>query len=160
ELTKYYGRKCALKGITFGVQRNDCFGLVGASGAGKTTAFSIIVGLTYKNSGKVLLNGRVVRGIPGIGFCPQFDSLADNLSAYQNMVIIAGMRGYRHPGRIVKEILRQLQLTNHCQKSFGRLSGGQKRRISTGVAILNSSNLLVLDEPTAGIDPKVSFGAD
>ncbi|PIO75059.1 hypothetical protein TELCIR_02917 [Teladorsagia circumcincta] len=63
-LTKYYGRRCVLKRITFGVQRNDCFGLVGASGAGKTTTFNIIVGQSYKNSGEIMLNNRVVRGIP------------------------------------------------------------------------------------------------
>ncbi|KAK6042282.1 hypothetical protein COOONC_20213 [Cooperia oncophora] len=93
------------------------------------------------------------------------------------MLIIAGMTGYRHPRKMVNEVLRQLRMTSHCRKSFNRLrslsnkahsplpeyfqyvcsSGGQKRKISAGVAILSDSNLLVLDEPTAGIDPKVWF---
>ncbi|KAK6043915.1 hypothetical protein COOONC_18580 [Cooperia oncophora] len=152
DLTKFHGKTCALKRITFDIHRNDCFGLVGPSGAGKTTAFNIIVGLTYPSSGKVLLNNRTVRGVSKVGFCPQFDSLANTLSSYQNMIIIAGMTGYRSPRKMVMEVLRQMRMTSHCRKSVQQ---AEKRRISTGVAILNNAELILLDEPTAGIDPKV-----
>ncbi|KAK6037355.1 hypothetical protein COOONC_25140 [Cooperia oncophora] len=73
------------------------------------------------------------------------------------MEIIAGMAGYNDPSKVVKEVLRQLRMTSHCRKKVqcAEVGGGQKRRISAGVAILINAELIVLDEPTAGIDPKV-----
>ncbi|CAJ0597023.1 unnamed protein product [Cylicocyclus nassatus] len=153
-LTKYYGSKCALKGVTFGVRNEDCFGLVGPSGAGKTSAFAIITGSRFANNGSVYIGDQYVNRTQGIGYCPQFDAALPRLSCKQNMVIIAGIIGYKEPSSIVEQMLRFLDLEKHAKKTFSNCSGGQKRRVSIGIALLNPSKLVILDEPTAGIDPK------
>ncbi|KHJ97892.1 hypothetical protein OESDEN_02131, partial [Oesophagostomum dentatum] len=119
DLTKYYGSICAIKKTTYGVKAEDCFGLVGASGAGKTSTFDIITGLRYPNSGRVFIGDQFVNRAQGIGYCPQFDAMSPRLSCRQNMVIIAGLIGYKKPGLIVDEMLRFLRVTEHRNKAFG-----------------------------------------
>ncbi|KHJ94176.1 ABC transporter, ATP-binding protein [Oesophagostomum dentatum] len=126
DLTKYYGSYCALKRTTYGVKPEDCFGLVGASGAGKTSTFDIITGLRLADGGSVSMGDEFVTSTKKIGYCPQFDAMLPRLTCRQNMVIIAGIIGF----------------------------GGQKRRVSIGTALLNPSKLVILDEPTAGLDPE------
>ncbi|EPB72605.1 ABC transporter, ATP-binding protein [Ancylostoma ceylanicum] len=142
DLTKYHGVTCAVKKTTYGIKEKDCFGLVGASGAGKTSTFDVITGLRSANSGT------------GIGYCPQFDAMLPRLSCRQNMMVIAALNGYKYPKKVVDEMLRFLDLTEHSSKAFSRCSGGQRRRVGIGVALMNPSKLAILDEPTAGIDPK------
>ncbi|CAJ0597047.1 unnamed protein product [Cylicocyclus nassatus] len=153
-LTKYYGSNCALKGVTFGVRNEDCFGLIGPSGAGKTSAFAIITGSRFANNGSVHIGEQYVNRTQGIGYCPQFDAALPHLSCKQNMVIIAGIIGYKEPSSIVEQMLRFLDLEKHAKKAFSNCSGGQRRRVNIGIALLNPSKLVILDEPTAGIDPK------
>ncbi|KAK6745901.1 hypothetical protein RB195_012171 [Necator americanus] len=153
-LTKYYGTNCALKSTTYGIREEDCFGLVGASGAGKTSTFDIITGLRFANNGSVFIGNKFVNRTQGIGYCPQSDALLPRLTCEQNMKVIAGLLGYRHPRMVADEMFRFLDLTKHAGKAFGKCSGGQKRRVSIGAALLNPSRLVILDEPTAGIDPK------
>ncbi|KHJ97147.1 ABC transporter, ATP-binding protein [Oesophagostomum dentatum] len=143
-----------VKRTSYGVRAEDCFGLVGASGAGKTSTFDIITGLRFANDGHVFIGNQYVNSTQGIGYCPQFDAMLPRLSCRLNMTIIAGLIGYRYPEKVVEEMLRFLELQQHANKAFGRCSGGQRRRISIGVALLNPSKLVILDEPTAGIDPK------
>ncbi|VDM68015.1 unnamed protein product, partial [Strongylus vulgaris] len=119
-LTKYYGDNCAVKKITFGVRGEDCFGLVGASGAGKTSAFDIITGTRFANFGSVYIGNQFVNRTQGIGYCPQFDAMLPRLSCRQNMTIIAGLIGYKKPHLIVNEMLRFLDLNTHANKTFGR----------------------------------------
>ncbi|KHJ81898.1 ABC transporter, ATP-binding protein, partial [Oesophagostomum dentatum] len=154
DLTKYYGPCCAVKRTTYGIQPEDCFGLVGASGAGKTSTLDTITGLHSPDDGSVFIGNRYVNSTQHVGYCPQFDALSPRLSCRQNMLVIAGIIGYKKPGLIVDEMIRFLDLTKHCNKAFGRCSGGQRRRVSIGTALINPSKLVILDEPTAGIDPE------
>ncbi|EYC40189.1 hypothetical protein Y032_0625g796 [Ancylostoma ceylanicum] len=156
DLTKFYGNSCALKGTTYGVRHEECFGLVGASGAGKTTTFEIITGLRFASYGTVTLKNCLASRNMEIGYCPQFDAMLPRLSCWQNMVVIAGLIGYRYPERKAYEVLYNVGLLENRNKTFSRCSGGQKRRLSIGIAMLSYSQLLILDEPTAGIDPKVA----
>ncbi|VDP17421.1 unnamed protein product [Heligmosomoides polygyrus] len=151
-LTKYYGKTCVLKGTTYGVRYSDCFGLVGASGAGKTTTFAIITGSTLPNSGLAILGNRPVHGNAIVGYCPQFDSLLGCLSAFQNMEIVAGLVGQLRRFSYTPSI--SLSYTISLEHCCTYVCGGQKRRISVGVAMLSLSPCLILDEPTAGIDPE------
>ncbi|KAL6725832.1 hypothetical protein Aduo_007860 [Ancylostoma duodenale] len=154
DLTKYHGATCAVKKTTYGVQTEDCFGLVGASGAGKTTTFDVITGLRFANNGRVFIGNQFVNRTQGIGYCPQFDALLPRLTCEQNMMVIAALIGYKNPKKVVDEMLRFLGLTKHGNKAVYRCSGGQRRRVGIGVALMNPSKLVILDEPTAGIDPK------
>ncbi|EYB90565.1 hypothetical protein Y032_0218g2421 [Ancylostoma ceylanicum] len=154
DLTKYHGVTCAVKKTTYGIKEKDCFGLVGASGAGKTSTFDVITGLRSANSGTVFIGDEFVNRTQGIGYCPQFDAMLPRLSCRQNMMVIAALNGYKYPKKVVDEMLRFLDLTEHSSKAFSRCSGGQRRRVGIGVALMNPSKLAILDEPTAGIDPK------
>ncbi|KIH43956.1 hypothetical protein ANCDUO_26031, partial [Ancylostoma duodenale] len=91
DLTKYHGATCAVKKTTYGVQTEDCFGLVGASGAGKTTTFDVITGLRFANNGRVFIGNQFVNRTQGIGYCPQFDALLPRLTCEQNMMVIAAL---------------------------------------------------------------------
>ncbi|EYC16508.1 hypothetical protein Y032_0033g2697 [Ancylostoma ceylanicum] len=120
DLTKYHGATCAVKKTTYGVQAEDCFGLVGASGAGKTTTFDVITGLRFANNGRVIIGNQFVNRTQGIGYCPQFDALSPRLSCEQNMMVIAAIIGYKNPKKVVDEMLRFLDLTKHGKKAFSR----------------------------------------
>ncbi|EYC40199.1 hypothetical protein Y032_0625g802 [Ancylostoma ceylanicum] len=155
DLTKFYGKLCALKRTTYGIEHGECFGLVGASGSGKTTTFEIITGFRPASYGTVMLNNGVATRNVKLGYCPQFDAMLPRLSCFENVALLAGLTGYRYAERKALEALHIVDLMEHRHKAFINCSGGQKRRLSTAATVISSSELLILDEPTAGVDPKV-----
>ncbi|CAJ0597082.1 unnamed protein product [Cylicocyclus nassatus] len=128
--------------------------MLGANGAGKTSAFEIITGSRFANYGSFSIADQSINQTQGIAYCPQFDAMLPRLSCKQNMLLIAGMIGYKEPAQVTERMFRLLDLEKHATKKFSSCSGGQKRRVSIGVALINPSKLIILDEPTAGIDPK------
>ncbi|GMS88451.1 hypothetical protein PENTCL1PPCAC_10626, partial [Pristionchus entomophagus] len=154
-LSKRYGRLRAIDSISFGVRARECFGLLGVNGAGKSTTFSIITGESLPTDGTCHVYGTsVVDENVRMGYCPQADALLPELTGRQVLEILAALHGYVDARTKCTAILRAVGMEEHADKETGKYSGGQRRKLSTGVSILAQSRLVVLDEPTAGIDPK------
>uniref|UniRef100_A0A1I7SQX2 ABC transporter domain-containing protein n=1 Tax=Bursaphelenchus xylophilus TaxID=6326 RepID=A0A1I7SQX2_BURXY len=153
EIYKFYGDFCAVRGLTFGVKQNDCFGLLGVNGAGKTTTFSILTGEMFASAGRATVEGVDVVDGPTIGYCPQFDALALDLTGRELLTILGRLNGFHNVEHRVQKVLESIRMAPQADKLIGFYSGGQKRRLSIGVTLMSKSTFIMLDEPTAGIDP-------
>jgi linearmycin/streptolysin S transport system ATP-binding protein len=161
DLTKQYGAVKALNGVSFTVGEGELFGLLGPNGAGKTTLLSILSCLLEPTSGEVRLQGRLVR--PGdfwvrrlIGVVPQELALYGDLTARENLQFFGelyGLRGAELRER-VKSILAAVVLEDKANDRVNTFSGGMKRRLNMGAALVHRPLLLLLDEPTVGVDPQ------
>ena len=156
-VSKSYGKFKALDGINLEIPEG-MFGLLGPNGAGKTTFMKILVTLLEPSEGKVLINGHDaandkldVRNI--IGFLPQEFSIYPQLTAYEFLEYIAGLNGIKDKSKITKA-LEQVNLLEVKNKKVGGFSGGMKRRLGIAQAILKEPKILIVDEPTAGLDPE------
>lgn len=160
-LHKKYGNHTALNSISFQVRPGICFGLLGPNGAGKSTTMKIISGILQPNSGSLRVFGidavteaAKVRNI--IGYVPQGITLYEKLSAYDNLKFFGEMYGLK--GSQLKEristVLTQVGLLDRAKDAVGTFSGGMMRRVNIAAALLHRPKLLVLDEPTVGIDPQ------
>jgi ATP-binding cassette subfamily A (ABC1) protein 3 len=154
DVSKYYGNFCALRNLTFGVNPNDCFGLLGINGAGKTTTFDILTGRKFASNGYAYVKGVDIRSMPTIGYCPQFDALALDLTGRQILSLIGHLNGFVDVPSRVESVLESIHMEPQADKLVLHYSGGQKRRLSIGVTLMSRASLIMLDEPTAGIDPK------
>ncbi|MHB8157586.1 MAG: ABC transporter ATP-binding protein [Desulfocucumaceae bacterium] len=159
-LVKKFGEFEAVKGITFSVRRGECFGLLGPNGAGKSSIVRMIYGFSPVTSGSLEVFGvdittgaRVIKA--RIGVVPQEDNLDPELSVLQNLEVYAGyFRIKRDLARErAKEILDFMELQEKAGQVVESLSGGQKRRLTIGRALINRPDFLILDEPTTGLDP-------
>lgn len=160
-LCKNYGPIRALDGISFAISEGEMFGLLGPNGAGKTTLLSIISCLIRSTSGRATLFGkdlspsnRLIR--QQIGIVPQESALYDDLTARENLSFFGklyGMGGASLRKRI-DEVLHAIGLADRATRRVGTFSGGMKRRLNLGVAIIHEPRLLLLDEPTTGVDPQ------
>ncbi len=162
ELTKSYGGRTVVKGVSLGVTSGEVVGLLGPNGAGKTTTFYMTVGLTAPDAGRVVLDDEdvtddpmYVRARKGIGYLPQEASIFRGLTVEQNLLAIletldlsAGERKTR-----LKELLGELNLTPLAKAPAHTLSGGERRRAEITRALAVSPRFMLLDEPFAGIDP-------
>nr|ALE60397.1 ATP-binding cassette sub-family A ABCA1 [Plutella xylostella] len=160
DLTKYYKDFLAVNRLTFGVRKAECFGLLGINGAGKTSTFRMLTGDTDISAGDALVPGISIHGHMHqvhrvIGYCPQFDALLDNLTARETLRIFCLLRGIpaRAGERRARSLAHALGFTRHYDKRIHACSGGTKRKISTAVALLGDAPLVLLDEPTTGMDP-------
>ena len=161
ELTKRYDDAVALAGISFAVEIGECFGLLGPNGAGKTTTMRLIAGLSPLTSGELIVRGmdvrkegRRIRAI--LGVVPQEENLDSDLTVLQNLSVHA--RYFDIPKaealRRAEEGLSLFQLTERRHASVDTLSGGMKRRLLIVRALMNEPRVLILDEPTTGLDPQ------
>jgi lipopolysaccharide export system ATP-binding protein len=161
-LTKSYGGRTVVRGVSLDVASGEVVGLLGPNGAGKTTTFYMTVGLTPPDSGRVFLDSEdvtddpmYVRARKGIGYLPQEPSIFRGLSVEQNILAIletldldAGARAAR-----LEELLAELNLTPLAKAPAYTLSGGERRRAEITRALVISPRFILLDEPFAGIDP-------
>lgn len=147
-----------LKSINLTIQENEIFGLIGPSGSGKTTLIRLIIGAINAEQGEIQVMGRIVpdlRVLDHIGYMPQNDALYEDLSGYDNLMFFGGMYHMKRAQlkRRAMEVLRLVELENDSNKRVLFYSGGMKKRLSLAVALLHDPKLLILDEPTVGIDP-------
>lgn len=157
-LQKSFGEQHVLNGVNLTVDRGQLVGLIGPSGAGKSTVIKTMLGMEKTDAGKALIldshmpNREV---LSDIGYMAQSDALYETLTARENLTFFGKMKGMdKHllSGEINK-VAKVVDLTEHLDKRVSNYSGGMKRRLSLAIALLNTPPLLILDEPTVGIDP-------
>jgi lipopolysaccharide export system ATP-binding protein len=162
ELTKSYGGRTVVRGVSLDVASGEVVGLLGPNGAGKTTTFYMTVGLTSPDSGRVFLDNEdvtddpmYVRARKGIGYLPQEPSIFRGLSVEQNIVAILETLDLDPSARAARleELLAELNLTPLAKAPAYTLSGGERRRAEITRALVVSPRFILLDEPFAGIDP-------
>ncbi|MFC3797647.1 ABC transporter ATP-binding protein [Cohnella sp. GCM10012308] len=147
-----------MKEISLRIRRGELFGLLGPSGSGKTTLIKLMTGIDAADAGRITVLGHRVPSLPllgKIGYMAQSDALYGELTARENLKFFGAMfelRGVRLAERI-GDVLATVGLTADAGKLVSRFSGGMKRRLSLAVALLHEPELLILDEPTVGIDP-------
>uniref|UniRef100_A0AAR2JHU9 ABC transporter domain-containing protein n=1 Tax=Pygocentrus nattereri TaxID=42514 RepID=A0AAR2JHU9_PYGNA len=155
QLTKVYqhlNRKvAAVKKLSFGIPVGECFGLLGVNGAGKTTTFKMLTGDVSPTYG----SAQVTEGI-NIGYCPQVDALDDLLTGEEHLYFYARIRGIakREIDGVVNYLLKKLELSYHRQITSECYSCGTRRKLSTALALIGQPQLLLLDEPSSGMDPR------
>lgn len=158
---KTFGKKEVVRGVSFSVEKGESFGLLGPNGAGKSTTISMISGLLSIDGGDVKVGGESVQKNAmavkkKIGVVPQEIALYPTLSARDNLVFWGKMYGLS--GRAAKnrsdEVLEYIGLSDRAKDKVGTFSGGMKRRVNIGAALMHEPELLIMDEPTVGIDPQ------
>ncbi len=161
-LTKSYGGRTVVRGVSLDVRAGEVVGLLGANGAGKTTTFSMVVGLVGPDSGRVLLDDRdvtddamYIRARAGIGYLPQEASIFRGLTVEQNILAILETLKLSRAERQqrLKALLAELNLTPLAKSKAYNLSGGERRRAEITRALVMEPKFMLLDEPFAGIDP-------
>ncbi len=162
-LYKYYGRFPAVQGLTLRVPKGDLFGFVGPNGAGKTTTIRIVCGLLQASSGEVTVNG-IKRGVKSeniadlkkcIGYVPDFFGVYDNLKVSEYMEFYGSLNGmnYKDINRVSGDLLTLVNLADKQDNYVDTLSRGMKQRLCVARALLHNPELLVMDEPSSGLDP-------
>uniref|UniRef100_A0A7N5K5L2 ATP-binding cassette sub-family A member 3 n=1 Tax=Ailuropoda melanoleuca TaxID=9646 RepID=A0A7N5K5L2_AILME len=163
ELTKIYFKYpviLAVKNISVIIQRGECFGLLGFNGAGKTTTFKILTGEETVTSGDVFIEHvSITKSLQKVksrvGYCPQSDALLEYMTGREIMIMCARLWGVSEPQiqLYVNKWLSSMQLEPHADKLIRTYSGGTKRRLSTAIALMGKTSVVLLDEPSTGMDP-------
>ena len=159
-ITKKYSKKTALSDVSLNL-KNGVYALLGPNGAGKTTLINIITGLLMPTSGTVLFNGTAIgknmqEYISKIGYLPQYPQFYKNFRADEFLRYMAVMKGIekKRIDSLVNELIEKVNLTNDSHRYIDQYSGGMRQRLGIAQALLNNPEILILDEPTAGLDPK------
>jgi ABC-2 type transport system ATP-binding protein len=161
DLRKSFGDRLAVDGVGFTIGPSETYGLLGPNGAGKTTTISMICGLLVRDGGTVLVDGvpldvNAVEAKGAVGFVPQDLAIYPELSARENLRFFGqlyGLGGAELRSRM-DEVLEIIGLADRADERTDAFSGGMKRRLNIGIGLLNRPKLLVLDEPTVGVDPQ------
>jgi ABC-2 type transport system ATP-binding protein len=160
-LVKSFDGVNALDGLSFTVGEGESLGLLGVNGAGKTTAMNLLLGLTTPSSGAVRMFGldlwkHRIEILRQVNFSSAYTSLPSNLLVWQNLEVFARLYRVPRPRKRIDELLELLDIS-HLRKSVtGRLSAGESTRVNLAKAVLNEPRLLLLDEPTASLDPDIA----
>ncbi|XP_072260468.1 phospholipid-transporting ATPase ABCA1 isoform X4 [Pyxicephalus adspersus] len=162
-LTKVYRtkRKPAVDRLCVGIPPGECFGLLGVNGAGKTTTFKMLTGDTDVTAGEAFLKGHSILSNmqdvhQNMGYCPQFDAINELLTGREHLELYALLRGVpeKEVCKVAEWAIRKLGLVKYSEKCAGAYSGGNKRKLSTAIALIGGPPVVFLDEPTTGMDPK------
>jgi len=160
DLKKSYGTVDAVRGVSFTVAPGQTVGLLGGNGAGKTTTISMLLGVLAPTSGSIELLGLSLPKhrydiLPRINFTSPYVDLPKRLSVVENLRVFAGLYGVHEPRKRIAGLLEELDLDDVADRPYANLSAGQRTRVSLAKSLLNSPELLLLDEPTASLDPDV-----
>ena len=160
-LKKSFGDLQAVKGVSFQAQKGEILSLLGPNGAGKSTTISLLCGLLHPDDGDAFIAGHSIRHAAkaaraALGVVPQEIAIYPDLSARENLVFWGKMYGLRGAAlkRRVDEVLEIIGLTDRQRGACGKFSGGMKRRLNIGIALLHKPQVIIMDEPTVGIDPQ------
>ncbi|PAV67129.1 hypothetical protein WR25_05147 [Diploscapter pachys] len=158
-LIKHYGNLAAVQDVSFHVGPEECFGLLGVNGAGKTTVFQILSGENTSTRGQAYINGSNVKDswkTTNIGYCPQFDAVINEMSGKETLEMFARIRGM--PKSEIKQkveaVIKAIGISHYANWPIKSYSGGTKRRLSLGIALIGLPSVILLDEMTTGVDPK------
>lgn len=153
DLCKSYKKQKANDNVSINVRKNTIYGLLGPNGAGKSTLLKMITGMINPTSGEIYFNGKMWerKKLVQIGALIEAPPLYDNLTACENLKVRTLL--YRLPDSRIEEVLKIVNLTNTGKKKAGQFSMGMKQRLGIALALVNHPSLLILDEPTNGLDP-------
>ena len=158
-LSKIYNKKEAVKNISFKINKNEIIGILGPNGCGKTTTIGMILGLLKPSKGKVLINGMSIENkrvelLNNLNFISPYIELPKKLSVRQNLEVYGRLYDVKNLKLKIEELTEKLRLNEIINKITGELSSGQKNRVSLAKALINDPTVLLLDEPTASLDPE------
>jgi ABC-2 type transport system ATP-binding protein len=158
-LSKKYKSKEAVNNINFKINENEIVGLLGPNGCGKTTTIGMILGLLKPTSGKVLINGMDIEKnkislLNKMNFISPYIELPKKLTVRQNLIVYGKLYNIKNPNERIVYLSNKLRLDELLDKITGELSSGQKNRVSLAKALINDPSVLLLDEPTASLDPE------
>jgi ABC-2 type transport system ATP-binding protein len=161
DLRKSYGERPAVKGVGFEIAAGESYGLLGPNGAGKTTTISMVSGLLKRDAGEVFVDGapldsRTTEVKKAIGYVPQDIAIYPDLTARENLAFFGQLYGLDKStlAQRMSEVLEVTGLIDRAEDRTDKYSGGMKRRLNIGIALLHRPRLLILDEPTVGVDPQ------
>ena len=153
--------KVAVKNLSFCLEKGECFGLLGLNGAGKTTTFKCITQELYQNNGEIIFDGVNLKNnfkfiINKFGYCPQYDAIFEYLTVYENLEFYSKLKGVKEEcmESLITALIKEMRLQEFTNKISGRLSGGNKRKLSVAIAMLCNPPIILLDEPSTGMDPE------
>lgn len=160
-LEKTFGKHQAVKGISFNVKRGEIYGLLGANGAGKTTTIHMMLGLTKPSSGSIRMFGMDLEKhridiLQRVNFASSYVSLPYNLKVWENLFVFSEIYGVKNSKRKIEELLELFELSHLRNSGSGKLSSGEQTRLNLCKAFLNDPEVLLLDEPTASLDPDLA----
>ena len=159
-LSKSYGLKEAVKNINFEVKENQIIGLLGPNGCGKTTTIGMLLGLLKPSNGEIIVNGMKIEEnriniLKKINFISPYIELPKKLTVKQNLIVYGKLYSVRNLKSRIEYLASELRLEGLLSKITGELSSGQKNRVSLAKALINEPVVLLLDEPTASLDPEI-----
>ncbi len=160
-LSKSYKTQKAVNNINFKIDENEIVGLLGPNGCGKTTTIGMILGLLKPTSGQVLINGKDIENnkisiLHKMNFISPYIELPKKLTVYQNLIVYGKLYNIQNLNERINFLSEKLRLRDLLDKITGELSSGQKNRVSLAKALINDPTVLLLDEPTAALDPETA----
>ena len=158
KLNKIYDKTIAVKDLSFVINKGKIIGLLGPNGCGKTTTIAMILGLVKPTSGEIIIKGKNLEKerinlLEKMNFISPYVELPKKLTVEENLKVYAGLYGVKNANEKISELVNELRLNKFLKKKTGELSSGQKNRISLAKALINDPEILMLDEPTASLDP-------
>ncbi len=160
-LTKVYNKFLAVNNINFNIEKNKTIGLLGPNGCGKTTSIGMILGLVSPTSGEILIEGKNINklsrdeNLKRFNFASPYVELPKKLTVKQNLQIYGRLYGVENLKNRINEISEDLDIKDFFERKTGELSSGQKNRVSLAKSLINKPEILLLDEPTASLDPDI-----
>jgi ABC-2 type transport system ATP-binding protein len=160
DLKKSYGLKEAVRGISFKIKDDEILGLLGPNGSGKTTTIGMMLGLLKPSNGEIIIDGKKIEEnrieiLKKINFISPYIELPKKLTVKQNLIVYGKLYSVPDIKKRIEYLSEKLRLENLLNRITGELSSGQKNRVSLAKALINSPKVLLLDEPTASLDPEI-----
>ena len=160
-LVKNYGKYTAVDGISFDVPKGKVIGFLGPNGAGKTTTIQVLLGITLANGGSVSYFGKDFFKnrsycLQRINFTSSFNNLQGRTSVFENLLVYSFLYNVKNPRKKIKELIEYFEISSLINKRYYDLSSGQKTRVNVIKSLLNNPDLILMDEPTASLDPDIA----